>query len=111
MRTTMSEQIVEPAKKKRGLFKKILLVLAVLIVAFVVVVALQPTDYRISRSATMAAPQPKVFEQVNDFHNWQAWSPWAKMDPNAKSTFEGPTNGEGAKFAWDGDANVGAGSM
>jgi len=28
--------------------------------------------------------------QVNDFHQWDAWSPWAKLDPDAKITFEGP---------------------
>jgi len=34
-----------------------------------------------------------------------------KMDPNAKSTFEGPTSGEGAKMSWEGNSDVGAGSM
>ena len=62
-------------------------------------------------SATMAASPAAVFEQVNDFHKWEAWSPWAKMDPNAKNTFEGPTSGDGAKFGWSGNSDVGEGNM
>ena len=83
---------------------------AVLVLLFVVI-ASRPSDFRVSRSATMAAPQSAVFAQVNDFHNWEAWSPWAKLDPDAKTSFEGPSSGTGAVFRWDGDKNVGQGSM
>ena len=48
---------------------------------------------------------------MNDFHNWEAWSPWAKMDPDAKSTFDGPTSGVGSKFHWAGNSKVGEGNM
>jgi Polyketide cyclase / dehydrase and lipid transport len=48
---------------------------------------------------------------VNDFHNWEAWSPWAKLDPAAKATFEGPSTGTGAIFKWTGNKEVGEGSM
>jgi hypothetical protein len=91
--------------------KKILLGLVVVIVLFLIVVAMQPNEYRIERSATMDAPPAAVFEQVNDLHKWDAWSPWAKLDPNAKNTFEGAESGEGAIFKWAGDANVGEGKM
>ena len=52
-----------------------------------------------------------MFTQVNDFHNWRAWSPWAKLDPAAKATFEGPSAGPGAVFKWSGNDKVGEGSM
>lgn len=93
------------------MFKKLLLVIVVLVAGFAGYVALQPNDFRISRSATMAASPAAVFAQVNDFHNWNAWSPWAKLDPNAKNTFEGPASGEGAVFRWAGNAEVGEGHM
>jgi hypothetical protein len=63
------------------------------------------------RSATIAAPADVVFSQVNDFHNWESWSPWAKLDPAAKNTFEGPTAGTGAIFKWSGNSEVGEGKM
>lgn len=97
--------------KKASLLKRILFVFAAVIAVLLVVIAMQPSDFRVSRSVTMAAPQAAVFEQINDFHNWEAWSPWAKKDPNAKGTYEGPTSGVGSKFSWDGNSDVGAGSM
>jgi hypothetical protein len=48
---------------------------------------------------------------VNDLHNWQAWSPWAKLDPQAKVTFEGAPAGQGAVFTWSGNDDVGEGRM
>lgn len=86
-------------------------IIAILVVGFIVVVAMQPDDFRIARSATMAAPAEKVFAQVNDFHKWDAWSPWIKLDPGAKITFESPTAGEGAVFRWSGNDEIGEGSM
>jgi polyketide cyclase/dehydrase/lipid transport protein len=93
------------------MLKKILIAIAAIIVVFVIVVALQPSEFRIVRSATISAPAPAVFAQVNDFHNWEAWSPWAKLDPAAKATFEGPSAGMGAIFRWAGNKEVGEGSM
>ena len=93
------------------MIKKILAVLVVLIAAFAGYVALQPDELLIQRQATIAAPPPAVFEQVNDLHKWDAWSPWVKLDPNAKSTFEGPTSGKDSKMSWDGNSDIGAGSM
>ena len=97
------------------MFKKILLwtaaLVAVLIVGFVAVVAMQPDDFVITRSTTIDAPPAAVFAHINDLRKWQAWSPWAQLDPNAKNTFEGPTNGEGASFSWSGNDKVGEGKM
>jgi len=97
------------------MIKKILLgaiVVIVLVVAiFCVVVAMQPSHYHIERSATMNAPAPVVFNQVNDFHKWDAWSPWAKLDPNIKTTYEGAPAGTGAMYSWTGNSQVGEGRM
>ena len=93
------------------MLKKILITLAVLVIGFAGFVAMQPSEYRVTRSAVVFAPPPAVFAQVNDFHNWEAWSPWAKLDPAAKTSFEGPPAGEGAIFRWAGNHEVGEGSM
>ncbi len=93
------------------MIKLILICLAAIVVVLLIVVALQPADFRITRSATVSAPPAVVFEQFNDFHKWDAWSPWAKLDPNAKNTFDGPPTGVGAGFAWTGNNQVGEGRM
>jgi hypothetical protein len=91
--------------------KRILIALAAAVGAFVGVVALQPSEYRVARTVTMAAPAPAVFEQVNDFHKWEAWNPWARLDPGMKHTYEGAPAGVGAVYAWAGNGEVGEGRM
>jgi hypothetical protein len=71
------------------MLKKILIGLAVLILGFVVVVALQPSEFRVDRTTAIAAPVADVFGQVNDLHKWEAWSPWAKLDPDAQDQLRG----------------------
>jgi uncharacterized protein YndB with AHSA1/START domain len=89
----------------------ILIVIAAVVVTLLVVVAMQPEGFRIARSATIAAAPAEVFPQVNDFHRWDQWSPWAKIDPAMKTTYEGPATGEGSSYSWSGNNKVGAGKM
>ncbi|KUO54898.1 MAG: polyketide cyclase [Alphaproteobacteria bacterium BRH_c36] len=93
------------------MLKKILLTLASLIGVFAVYIAVLPSEFSVARSTVIAAPPAAVFEYVNDLQKWDAWSPWAKRDPNSKATFEGPETGRGAIFKWDGNAEVGKGKM
>ena len=93
------------------MFVKILIGIAVVLALLAIFIATRPAEFSVSRAATINATPAAVFNQLNDFHKWEAWSPWAKMDPNAKNSFDGPTSGEGAKFAWDGNSDVGAGNM
>ena len=113
MSTVTADQleVAEPTRRKFSMLTYILLGLGALVVVLLVVVAMQPGDFRYTRTATIAASPAKVFEHVNNFHHWEAWSPWAKRDPNCKTSYEGPKSGEGAKFAWDGNNEVGAGNM
>ena len=90
---------------------KILFALAVIVIVFVIVAALQPAKFRIERSATISAQPSVIFAQVNDLHRWQEFSPWAKLDPDMKLTYAGPTAGTGAAYSWAGNAKVGEGSM
>jgi len=93
------------------MLKKILIAVAVIIVLFLIVVATRPATYAVTRSTTIAAPAAVVFAQVNDFHKWEAWSPWAKLDPEMKVTFAGPDAGVGAVYSWVGNKEVGEGRM
>jgi len=103
-----------PSPKKSSIGKIVLIGLAVFVAivgVLSVIVAMQPATFEVSRQATIAAPPEVVFNQVNDFHKWDAWSPWAKLDPQAKNTFEGPESGKGAAFHWEGNNEVGKGRM
>ncbi len=100
-----------PAPGCFSFFKKMLLVFAVILIALIAIVMLQPDDFRVERSAVMAAPPSAPFALVNDFHHWEQWSPWAKLDPTMKVKFEGPASGVGAIYTWIGNDEVGEGRM
>jgi uncharacterized protein YndB with AHSA1/START domain len=93
------------------MLKKTLIALAAIVVIFLVVALLQPSEFRVARSTAIAAPAPAVFAQVNDFHKWQAWLPWEKLDPAMKKTYDGAPAGTGAIYSWSGNNDVGAGRM
>jgi uncharacterized protein YndB with AHSA1/START domain len=90
------------------MLKYILGGIVAIVAIFAVVVTFQPTDFRVERTAQIAAPAPEVFAQVNDFRTWAKWSPFER-DPAMKKTFEGPAAGTGASYAWNGNNDVGEG--
>jgi polyketide cyclase/dehydrase/lipid transport protein len=93
------------------MFKKIALLIVVLIVAVLGYAATRPDALHVQRSATIKAPADRIFPLINDFHSWSAWSPYEKMDPGMKRTFSGPANGKGAVYEWEGNSQVGQGRM
>jgi len=90
--------------------KKILLILVIAIAGFLGVAAMQPDEFRVTRSATINAPVEQVYAMINVHRAWNEWSPWAKLDPNAKFTYEGPESGVGSITHWQGNSEVGAGT-
>lgn len=87
----------------------ILISIASVVVLFVIIVLMQATDFKVSRSTKVKAPPSKAFGQVDDLHLMNAWNPWLKLDPNVKQTYDGAASGVGAIYSWDGNNNVGAG--
>ena len=93
---------------------KLVIALAVVlaaVLALVGFVATRPDTYKVERSLTVHAPPEVVFGQVVDFHKWEGWSPWAKLDPNMKTTHEGEAGAVGSSYLWQGNKKVGRGKM
>lgn len=67
--------------------------------------------FTVERSTVVDAPPRRVFEQVADFHRWQAWSPWEGLDPEMRRTYSGAGAGTGAVYEWSGNRKAGAGRM
>jgi hypothetical protein len=90
----------------------ILAVIVAVLLGVVGFVATRPATFRIERSLLMTAPPAAVFNQVNDFHRWDEWSPWAKIDPSMAQTYEGEPSGKGAIYTWNSkDPKAGQGRM
>lgn len=90
---------------------KILLAFAIAVGIVVALIAMQPASYTVVRTTNIGAAPAVIFVQVNDFHNWAKWSPWEKLDPAMKKTYEGPAAGAGAIYRWAGNAAAGEGMM
>jgi len=94
------------------MLKNILLALAAIIAVLVIIVALQPDTFQVTRNITIKAPPSTIFPQVNDLHQWTAWSPWERLDPALQRTYEGSPTGSGAIYRWNSAKNdVGQGAM
>lgn len=97
------------------MLKKVLLAVGGALLLAVVVVLLiattQPDTFKVERHAVIPAPASAIFPNLADFHRWEAWSPWEKLDPNMKKTYAGPPTGPGSSYAWHGNDDVGQGKM
>jgi len=84
------------------MLKMIVLGLAVLLVALLGVIALQPSSFSVERSAVIAAPPGVIYPHIHDLRAMDVWSPWVKMDPKLAIQYEGPASGVGARSSWEG---------
>jgi hypothetical protein len=93
------------------MFRKIAIVVVVLVAGVLAIAATRPDTFRVERSVSIQAPPEKIFPLIDDFHNWGAWSPWENRDPAMKRTHSGAARGKGAAYAWEGNNAVGSGRM
>ena len=93
------------------MFKKTLIVLAVVLAGVLGLAATQPDSFSVQRSTTIQARPDKIFPLVADFHRWADWSPWEALDPAMQRSHSGAPSGPGAVYSWDGNSAVGAGRM
>jgi uncharacterized protein YndB with AHSA1/START domain len=93
------------------MLKIIALVLVVLVVALLIYAATKPDTFRVQRSASIKAPAEKIFALINDLRDFNTWNPYEKKDPNIKGNYSGPSRGKGAAYAFEGNKEVGKGSI
>ncbi|CAN7355488.1 SRPBCC family protein [Pararhizobium sp. LjRoot255] len=96
------------------MLKILLIIVAVIVVvllAVVVFASTKPDVFHVERTATINAPPEKIFPLITDFHQWQSWSPYEKLDPSMTRSITGAESGQGAVYAWDGSGKAGAGRM
>jgi hypothetical protein len=99
------------APRKKSLLKRIVAGLMIVLIIFFGIVSMQPAEFKIERTRKINATSAAVFPHVNDFHQWNEWSPWAKIDPSMETKYEGAPEGEGAIYRWKGNNEVGEGVM
>ena len=93
------------------MLKTIVVVVVVAVIAILIFAATKPATYHVERSTTIAASPEKITPLLDDFHNWDQWSPWAKLDPGMHVSYSGAPAGQGAVYEWEGNSKVGKGRM
>ncbi len=81
---------------------------------FCVLINIFPPTYKtiimpkmnLDRSVVIDADINKVYENINDFHNWKSWSPWLVLDPDALVN----VREDGKYYNWEGKY-LGSGEM
>jgi hypothetical protein len=86
-------------------------IVVAVIVTVLILAATRPNSFRVERSTSIQASPDRVFDLVDDFHQWGKWSPWEPLDPELRRTYSGAERGTGAVYEWEGNNKVGKGRM
>ena len=93
------------------MIKRIIAALIVLVGAVLAYAATRPDHFRIERSIAVQSTPDKIYPLISNFHRWEAWSPWEKIDPQIRKTYSGAPEGKGAIYEWRGNQDIGQGRM
>jgi len=93
------------------MLKTIAIIVVLLIVGVLLFATTRPDTFRVQRAASIKAPPEKIFPLINDLQRFGAWNPFAKKDPGIKESYSGPASGKGAVCTFDGNKDVGKGSL
>lgn len=91
------------------MLKKILIVVGLLVVGFLIYVAVQPSEFVVSRELAINAKPEDVFTHINNSKKSNEWMPWAESDPTAEMVYSGPEEGIGSTTSWDSTGQMGTG--
>jgi hypothetical protein len=86
-------------------------IVAIAIIVVLILAAMKADTFQVARTTTIKAPPEKIYPLIADFRRWVDWSPYEHRDPNLKRTYGGTSGAVGQTYAWDGNKNVGRGSM
>lgn len=81
-----------------------------LVGALLLVAAVLPSSYAVSKSIVIARTPLEVHGKVADLNHYKDWNPWQKTDPSASSTITGQPDTVGHRYGWNGK-KVGEGSL
>lgn len=93
------------------MIKIVLIVLALAVIAVLVLAAVRPDAYTVSRSLLINALAEKLHAIINTPREFERWSPYAPKDLQMTNTYSGPASGVGARTDFAGNSQVGTGSV
>ena len=92
-------------------FKKILIVIAVIIALPFIIALFIKNEYEIKREIIINKPKQQVFDYVKHLKNQDYYNKWVQRDPKMKKDFRGNDGTVGFVYAWNSDTDAGEGEQ
>lgn len=86
------------------MLKKMAIGIAAILLFFVVVGWLLPSEFKVVRTIRIEAPADIIFKHVKDLKKWQHWGVWFERDPDMQVAYAGPDSSVGMKSTWQSDS-------
>ncbi|MDP4953964.1 MAG: SRPBCC family protein [Flavobacteriales bacterium] len=80
--------------------KIILMVLAVLVLAFLVIAAAGPKAMHVKESIQIDASPMEVYQSISDLKTWEEWGAWQTRDTAMVHSYSSNSSGLGAENSW-----------
>jgi len=93
------------------MIKTIALIAVAALGALLIFAATRPDTFRVERTASIKAPPGKLHGLINDMKVFNTWNPYNLKDPNIRGEYQGPQAGPGAVYRFEGNKDVGKGSI
>ncbi|MDT0689539.1 SRPBCC family protein [Salegentibacter sp. F188] len=85
------------------IIKYLLFLILILIIGSSIYIATKEGNYQLEETRIVAAPQEMIFNEVNEFRNWEDWSPWLRSANNPILNYSDESSGKDASLSWKSD--------
>lgn len=93
------------------MLKTIALAVVAALAALLIYAATRPDTFHVQRSILVQAPAERIHPLIAELPRFNAWNPFNKKDPAIKGSYRGPASGPGSAYDFDGNKDVGKGSL
>lgn len=92
------------------ILKYLFFLILIALIAGSIYIATKDGIYQVEENTTINAPVNVVFNEVNNFKNWEDWGPWMDDADDIIISYANITSGEGANYSWKSE-KMGDGSI
>lgn len=85
--------------------------IGIALVCLFLYVTTRPSSFKYERSGIIQAGPEQIFPFISQFKQGDLWSPYEMKDPQMKKEFQGNDGQVGSKMIFEGNSDVGAGSL
>lgn len=85
------------------IIKYLFFLLLIALIAGAIYIATKDGEYHVEETIIVNAPPSVVFNEVNNYYNWETWGPWRNETDDMIVKYNPVIRGEGGGFSWKSD--------